>query len=257
MLREIGLSNSNLKSESNQLIAGLPENESQRLFQLSEPVELTFGNILCEVQTPLQYAYFPLSGLISLVTASSDHQPLGVAMIGNEGVLGATLALGVATPRQRGVVHGSGAALRITASHLSRLLCDSPGLQSALKLYSYVLMGQLQQTASCNSFHEVEMRLARWLLMACDRASLEPLPLTHQFLADLLGVRRSAVTIAAGKLQRKKLIGYSRGQIRILTREGLEAASCECYGIQIRDHALQFTGQEPGLKTARQDKLSK
>ncbi|MCW8926866.1 MAG: Crp/Fnr family transcriptional regulator [Xanthomonadales bacterium] len=189
---------------------------------------------------PLQHAYFPLSGLISLVTDSSDHKPLSVAMIGNEGVLGATLALDVSTPRLRGVVHGSGAGLRIKASRLNRLLRDSPGLQSALMRYAYVLMGQLQQTATCNSFHEVEMRLARWLLMAHDRADSEQLPLTHQFLANLLGVQRSAVTIAAGKLQRKELIGYSRGQVRILSRKGLEAASCECYGMQIRDYALQF-----------------
>jgi len=234
------LSNTILKSESNQLIAGLPETESQRLLQLSEPVDLAFGTVLSEVQTPMQHAYFPLSGLITLVTVSSDHQPLGVAMIGNEGVLGSTLAQDTGTPRLRGVVHGSGAALRITASRLNRLLADSPGLQNTLNRYTYVLMGQLQRTAACNSFHEVEMRLARWLLMAYDRASLEPLRLTHQVLADLLGVQRSAVTIAAGKLQRKKLIGYSRGQIHILSRKGLEAASCECYGIQARDHALQF-----------------
>lgn len=229
-----------MKPESNQLIAALPEKESQQLQQLSEPVDLIFGTRLCEVQTPIQYAYFPLSGMISLVAASSDHQPLGVAMIGNEGVLGASLALGVNTPGLRGVVHCAGVALRITASRLGQLLDDNPGIRSVLKRYSYVLMGQLHQTATCNSFHEVEMRLARWLLMAHDRANSETLTLTHQSLADLLGVQRSAVTIAAGKLQRKKLIDYSRGQIHILSRLGLEAESCECYGLQISDHALQF-----------------
>lgn len=239
-LRKIGLSDTISKTESNQLIAGLPENESRLLLQLCEPVDLIFGSELCEVQTPLQHAYFPLSGWISLISATSDHQPLGVAMIGNEGVLGASLALGVSKPRLRGVVHGPGVGLRITASQLRRLLRDSPALQSALRRYAYVLMGQLVRTATCNSFHEVEMRLVRWLLMTHDRASSEVLPLTHRLLADLLGVQRSAVTIAAGKLQRKKLIGYSRGQIRILSRNGLEDACCECYGVQIRDHALQF-----------------
>lgn len=229
------------KPESNRLIDALPENEGQQLLQLSKPVNLTFGTLLSEVQTSLQHAYFPLSCLISLVAASSDHQPLGVAMIGNEGALGANLALGINTPRLCGVVHGAGVALCITASRLSQLLDDSPGMRSVFKHYSYVLMGQLQQTATCNSFHEVEMRLARWLLMTHDRANSDTLSLTHQFLADLLGVQRSAVTIAAGKLQRKKLIGYSRGHIRILSRKGLEAACCECYGLQIKDHALQFS----------------
>jgi CRP-like cAMP-binding protein len=240
--QEIGLSNTISKSESNQLIAGLPRNESRSLLQLCEPVDLTFGTELCEVQTPLQHAYFPLSGWISLISATSNHHPLGVAMIGNEGVLGASLALGVSNPRLRGVVHGPGVGLRTTASQLRRLLRNSPALQNALRCYVHVLMGQLIQTATCNSFHEVEMRLARWLLMTQDRASSELLPLTHQLLADLLGVQRSAVTIAAGKLQRKKLIGYSRGQIRILSRNGLEDACCECYGVQIRDHALKLAG---------------
>jgi len=236
------LSNTYPRPEGNQLIAALPETESRCLFELSEPVGLVFGDVLCEEQELLEHAYFPLSGLISLVTTTHEHQPLGVAMIGSEGVLGATLALDITTPRLRGVVHGAGAGLRITASHLHRLLLDSPVLQSTLSRYAFVLMGQLLQTATCNSFHEVEMRLARWLLMTHDRASSELLPLTHQFLADMLGVQRSAVTIAAGKLQRKKLIGYSRGQIRILSRNGLEDASCECYGMQIRDYALQFAG---------------
>lgn len=230
------------KSESNQLIAGLPETESRRLLQQCELVDLTFGSTLCEEKSPLQHAYFPSSGSISLLSVSSDHQPLGVAMIGNEGVLGATLALGVNTPRLRGVVYGSGVGLSIKASKLRHLLRSSPGLQNALTRYSYVLTGQLLQTATCNSFHEVEMRLARWLLMTQDRSSSGYLPMTHQLLADLLGVQRSAVTIAAGKLQRKKLIGYSRGQISILSRIGLQAASCECYDLQIKDHALQFAG---------------
>lgn len=230
------------KPETNRLIAALPSKEGRQLVRLCEPIDLIFGTVLCETQEPIGNAYFPVSALISLVTPTKDHPALGVAMIGNEGVLGATLALGVSTPRLRGVVQGSGAGLRISAPQLRQLLCDSPGLQSALMRHAFVLMGQLLQTATCNSFHEVEMRLARWLLMSDDRVNLEQLPLTHQFLADMLGVQRSAVTIAAGKLQRKKLIGYSRGRISILSRRGLEGASCECYGMQVKDHARQFAG---------------
>jgi CRP-like cAMP-binding protein len=224
----------------NHLIASLPLKERERILRLCEPVDLVFGDILCEVDEPLLHAYFPVTGLISLVTTSSDHQPLGVAMIGNEGLLGATLALGINTPRLRGVVHGSGTALRITAPQLRRVMRDSAGLLRILNRYSYVLMGQLLQTATCNAFHEVEIRLARWLLMTDDRSHSDRIQLTHQCLADLLGVQRSAVTIAAGKLQRRKLIGYSRGQISILSRSGLEAATCECYSTQVEDHARQF-----------------
>jgi len=120
------------------------------------------------------------------------------------------------------------------------MLRDGPVLLNTLQRYSYVLMGQFLQTATCNSFHEVEMRLARWLLMTDDRATTDGFQLTHQILADLLGLQRRAVTIAAGNLQRKKIIGYARGHVSILSRIGLEATSCECYGIQVRDHALQF-----------------
>lgn len=237
---EIGLSINHLKPEGNRVVAALPQKERQLLLQRSETVDMAFGAILCDVKTPMKYAYFPLSGLISLVATSSDQQPLGIAMIGNEGALGANLAPDIGTTRLRAVVHGAGTGLRIIASELRSLLPDCPALQSALRQYVYALTGQLLRTATCNSFHEVEMRLARWLLMTDDRTSAEQLPLTHQLLADMLGVKRSAVTIAAGKLQRKKLIDYSRGQISIVSRSGLENASCECYGMQIREDALQF-----------------
>jgi hypothetical protein len=226
--------------QHNLLIAGLPARERKVMLGMSEPVDLLFGTILSEANEPLEHAWFPVTCLITLVATTSGHQPLGVAMIGNEGVLGAMLALDVNTARLRGVVHGSGSCLRIPADQLRRALRNNPALVRALKGYSFVLMGQLMRTAVCNSFHEVEVRLARWLLMADDRAGLEPFSLTHQFLADLLGVQRSAVTIAAGKLQRKKLIGYVRGQVNIISRSGLERIACECYQLQIRDHALQF-----------------
>jgi CRP-like cAMP-binding protein len=218
--------------ETNQLIAGLPPRERRRLLQLSEPVELAFGAVLCEADAPLRHAYFPLTSMISLSAVIPGHHPLGLAVIGNEGVLGATLVLGVHTERLRALVFGSGVALRLTAKLLRRELRDSPGLSSSLMRHSLELMGQLLQTAACNSFHEVEMRLARWLLMTDDRSNLARFRLTHQFLADLLGVQRGAVTIAAGRLQSRKIINYTRGQINILSRSGLEAASCECYVVQ-------------------------
>jgi CRP-like cAMP-binding protein len=146
----------------NHLIESLPAKERQRILRLSKPVDLVYGVILCEVDEPFQHAYFPLTGLISLVAITSDRQPLGLAMIGNEGVQGATLALGVNSAHLRAVVHGSGTALRLTAAELRRALRNSPGLSRSLKRYSYVLMGQLLHRR-CNSFHEVEMRLARWL----------------------------------------------------------------------------------------------
>ncbi len=216
-------------SKINQLIAGLPSKERRQILRLSETVDLVFGAVLSEADAPLQFAYFPLTSLISLSAITRDHQPLGMALIGNEGILGAAMALGINTARLRSVVCVSGTALSLSALQLQQILPDLPGLSSVLRRYSWVLTGHLLQTAPCNSFHEVEMRLARWLLMTDDRSHSQRYHFTHQFLADLLGVQRSAVTIAAGKLQHKKLIDYARGQIRILSRSGLEAAACECY----------------------------
>lgn len=218
----------------NHLIDSLPLKERRPILSSCEEFDLVNGTVLSEAEEPFRHIYFPLNSLISLVTTTDGHEPLGLAMIGNEGALGSTVALGVNTTWLRAVVQASGTCLRMTSAQLKRALRDSPGLVRALKRYSYVLMGQLLKTAACNSFHEVEMRLARYLLMTDDRTTMNQFRLTHQMLADLLGVQRSAVTIAAGKLQRKKLIGYARGQISILSRVGLEEAACGCYRSQLQ-----------------------
>lgn len=202
-----------------------------------EPVDLTLGTILCEPEQRYRHVYFPLTGFISLVATVDGHEPLEMGMIGNEGMLGVTMVLGIGAAPLRGVVQGAGTALRMTVPQLRGGLRDCPGLLRALNRYLYVLMAQLSQTATCSRFHVVEARLARWLLMTHDRAHADHFRLTHQFLADMLGVRRSAVTIAAGALQKRKLIRYIRGEISILSRGGLEDASCECYGAVVDDYA--------------------
>lgn len=221
----------------NQLLASLPHQESARVLACCEPVDLVFGSILCEPEQALRHLYFPLTGFISLVTTLRDHQPLEMGLIGNEGMLGATLVLGVNSVPMRAVVQGSGTALRISATDFRRELQECPELLRLLNRYLYVLMAQLSQTAACTHFHEIEPRLARWLLMTHDRAHADHFYLTHEYLADMLGVRRSGVTVAAGALQLRGLIHYTRGEISILDRKGLEAASCECYDATIDDYA--------------------
>ncbi len=214
---------------TNRLMGALPRKEHARLMTHCEPVELLFGKVLCESDRPFRYLYFPLSGFISMVITSGTHQPLELALIGNEGMLGATEVLGLNTAPSRAVVQGSGSALRISPQHLRLVLKKCPCLLRALKRYVYMLITQLAQNIACGHFHEVEPRLARWLLMSHDRAHSDHLELTHEFLASMLGVRRSGITIAAGALQLRKLIHYSRGHITILDRQGLEATACECY----------------------------
>ncbi len=225
---------------TNRLIDGLPRKERARILQQCEPVDLVFGTILCEPDQPFRHVYFPLQGFISLLAPMRGHQPLEMGLIGSEGMLGATLVLGVEAVPLRGLVQGNGSALRMSAAQLKRELRDSPALLRRLNRYLYVLMAQLSQTAACTRFHEVEARLVRWLLMTHDRAHTDHFHLTHKFLADMLGVRRSGVTIAAGDLQHRGLIRYTRGEINILDRKGLEAASCECYAAVVQDYEQVF-----------------
>lgn len=224
----------------NRLLDGLPKNLRDSLVKASELVNFDFGNTLCEADRPFEYAYFPVTGFISLVAAVKGHKPLEMNLIGNEGMLGATLSLGISNAPLRAVVQGSGSALRISATQLLHELSIAPILMRRLNHYVYVLLAQLAQSAACIHFHEIEPRLARWLLMTQDRTESNKLHLTQEFLAEMLGVRRSSITIAAGALQARKIIHYSRGEIIILDRSGLEKSACECYQATIHDYAEVF-----------------
>lgn len=210
------------------------------MIALCMPTQLTFGTVLCEPDQAYRDIYFPLSGFISLVTEVSGHPQMEMGLIGSEGMLGATLLLGVDRVPLRAVVQGPGSALRMRVADLRSQIGTSPKLAETIGRYLYVLLAQLSQTAVCTRFHEIEARLARWLLMTHDRAHADHFHLTHQYLADMLGVQRSAVTIAAGTLQRRGLIHYTRGEINIMSRPGLESASCECYAAVVADYAQQF-----------------
>lgn len=226
---------------SNTLLAGLPDRQREQFLSLCEPFEMEFGIVLCDIETPYRYAYFPTSGQISLVSGVQGHDPLEMARIGQDGMLGATLLLGINTVPIRGIVHAPGTALRITVAQLRRQVRASPGLHEILSHYLYMRLVEFSLVGACIRYHRIEQRLARALLVAHDRAQGDSFYRTHGYLADMLGVRRSSITIAAGDLQAGKLISYTRGRITVLDRAGLEARSCECYQLlQARQaHSLQ------------------
>ena len=216
---------------ANSLLADLPRHEYLRLLGNLEQIALTYGEVLYAPGEPIRHVYFPNDSIVSLLTLVDQHQALEVGLVGREGMVGIPLALEIGTSPVRALVQGTGTAMRMKTAPFVKELRQSPALQRALHRYTYSLMTQITQTAACNRFHVVEARLARWLLMTQDRMQTDSFRLTQDFLSQMLGVRRVGVTKAARMLQQSELIRYSRGNIRILDRNSLEAACCSCYAI--------------------------
>jgi CRP-like cAMP-binding protein len=213
----------------NRLLAALPDADLKRMLASCESIRLIFADILCEPGDPVRHVYFPTDSYISLVAPVDGYAGLEVGMIGSEGMYGIGLLLGIDISPLHALVQGAGSALRMSAKRFRRELEDSSVLRHGLNRYLYVLIAQLAQTAACTRFHVIELRLARWLLMTRDRAGSDEFYLTQEFLSHMLGVRRVGVTTAAGSLQKRNLITYSRGVVTIVDRDGLQAAACGCY----------------------------
>jgi CRP-like cAMP-binding protein len=213
----------------NLLLATLPAAERRRVLADSKQVELIAGETLNEPGERIRHVFFPTSGFISLIMPMDRRAQLEVGLVGNEGMLGVSLILGVPTSPVRALVQGSGSAWRMDVAAFGQALGRGPALERGLGRYLYVLISQIAQTAACGRFHQVEARLARWLLMTRDRAHSNRFNITQELLAYMLGVRREGVTVAAGILRRQKVIRYSRGDVEILDVDRLEATACACY----------------------------
>jgi CRP-like cAMP-binding protein len=213
----------------NRLLAGLPADDLAQLIGHLQPVDLPKKRVIYEVGAPLDHIYFIENGVASVLTMMEDGATSEVGMVGREGMIGVSALLGGRASAQHIVMQLPGTAHHISAPRCKAVFDQSPGVRSVLLRFIEDVLNLSSQTAACNRLHSVEQRTARWLLMASDRLDSHFLPLTQEFLAAMLGVRRSGVSEAAGELQRSGLLRYRRGQITIIDREGLEKTACECY----------------------------
>jgi CRP-like cAMP-binding protein len=219
------------EKHGNLLLAALPDSDFARLAPMLEPVRVEVGEVLCEPGDPIKHIYFPHDSLVSLLGVAEGRMTLEVGLVGREGMLGATVALGHEVAQVRAVVQRAGSASRMGSTEFRTEFARNPSLQRVLYRYTDTLLAQAIQIAVCSRFHVLEARLARSLLITRDRLQSDKFHLTHEFLAHALGVRRVGVTKAASALQQQGLIIYSRGNIEILDLPGLAAASCKCYEI--------------------------
>lgn len=219
------------KAIRNRILLTIPEDEFIQLRPLLDPVDMPQYKIFYEQGAKIEYAYFPNEGMVSLVVLVNDGRSVEVGITGNDGIVGAPLAFGFESAPMRAIMQVPGKGLRIQSSALEAMFGSAPILK--VQVEQFVMRQQLQvaQLAACNRLHDMDQRLARWLLMCQDRVDSENIPLTHEFLAQMLGSGRPTVTIAAGVLERAGLISNTRGSVKILNRKRLEDAACECYRV--------------------------
>jgi CRP-like cAMP-binding protein len=215
----------------NEILLGLPPRESELLFPKLEFVRLMTHHVLHEPGDTLKSAFFCDSGLVSILSVFPDGKSVEVGLVGKEGFVGVPLVAGFRTASTRAIAQIDATAFRVNSETLVTLLRQCATLERRLQQFAQVTAMQTTQIAACNRLHEVDERLARWLLMTADRIGSNSVPLTQEFLAQMLGTRRSSVTVAAGILQKAGLIAHTRGDVEIVDRPRLEEAACECYGI--------------------------
>ena len=226
---------------ANRLLAALPADEYQRLSPRLQPVEFSLGEVVYEFGGQLDYVFFPTTSIVSLLYTMENGTSAEMGLTGNDGVVGIALFMGGGTMPNRAVIQSAGGALRMKAKVLKDEFARGGRFQQLLLRYTQALITQISQTAVCNRLHSVEQQLCRWLLLSHDRLNTNELVMTQELIADMLGVRREGVTVAAGRLQDAGAISYVRGHIQILNRHKLEETVCECYQV-VRDEFKRLLG---------------
>jgi CRP-like cAMP-binding protein len=218
-------------SNVNRLLTALPAADYERLLPNLKPVTFSLGDVIYESQGHMEYVYFPTTSHVSLLYTMVDGSTAEVGLVGNEGLVGIALFMGGDTTPNQAIVQGAGEAFRMSAAAMREEFKRGGEFQLALLRYTQSLIAQISQTAVCNRLHTTEQRLCRWMLMTHDRTHRDELQMTHEFISNMLGIQREAVSIASRRLKDKGAISYARGHIRILDRGILENSACECYRV--------------------------
>jgi CRP-like cAMP-binding protein len=221
----------------NRLLSALSPEEMARLQPHLERVEMPLAEVIYESGRPLEHVYFPTTCIVSLMYVLASGASSGIAVVGAEGAVGVSAFMGGDSTPSRGVVQSEGEALRLPVRDVMEEFRRGGAMQDLMLRYTQSLLTQMGQTAVCNRHHSVAQQLCRWLLLSIDRLPAEEITTTQELIASMIGVRREGVTEAAGKLQKAKVIRYSRGQITVLDRPRLESMACECYGVVRRETA--------------------
>lgn len=230
-----------IEATENRLLAALPRDEYQRLLPSLQQVSFSLGEVVYEFGGQLDYVFFPTTSIVSLLYTMENGASAEMGLTGNDGVVGIALFMGGGTMPNRAVVQSAGAAIRMKARVLQDEFALGGKFQHLLLRYTQALITQISQTAVCNRLHSVEKQLCRWLLLSHDRVKSDELIMTQELIADMLGVRREGVTVAAGHLQDAGVISYVRGRITVLDREKLEETVCECYRV-VKDEFDRLLG---------------
>jgi CRP-like cAMP-binding protein len=227
-------------NSKNRILAALPAAEYEKLSPHLVKVSFALGEVLHEPEQKIEYVYFPEACLVSLVAVLEDGETVEAGVIGFEGFVGVPVVLGVQSGTTQALIQGAGEALRLRSQILKSAIGNGGTLHDLLLRYTHTLFTQIAQTAACNRAHDLNQRLARWLLLTHDRLRKDEFELTHEFLARMLGTRRAGVSVAANGLREAGLIDYTRGRVSIKNRDGLELAACECYGVVKADYDALF-----------------
>lgn len=222
--------------QQNQLLAALPQQDMDRWQGRLELVELPLNQVMYSAGRAPEYVYFPTTAIVSLISMTLDGASAEVALVGNDGVVGISWLLGADSAANDAVVQSAGHAFRVSACFVKNEIEHSCGVMKVVMRYAQAVLGQMAQTAVCNRYHSIDQQLCRRLLLGLDRLPSDELDMTHELAANLLGVRREGITMAAHKLREAGLIRYSRGHIVVLDRERLEEKTCECYAVAKKEY---------------------